>query len=326
MSTLLERLKLAQQKIHEKAAAPAAPPTFAFQGDKHEETSVEKADAAPPAPVQAEQSTEQSAAVQTDSAREQSNGAEAVESAVQSPAAPLKSGFGFRAPAAMPKFTLQATGLRAPGLAPGLVQTETPAAEAPEQQPAPANNVLSALMAHGSGSANALAGFTKKAVTPAAARAVDAGVTYTPEQYLQDVRDLGDAPPADELEETAAHNAALAALVRRAGAEMDRMLNAHMEGLKTDATTSIDVKTLAQLVNITFMRLRTASTAWLLLTLDEQAKVTRALIRLGQLDQQKALARPSQAAKSAAAADAAYTEAALGEELLAGVDLSDFGL
>ena len=181
-------------------------------------------------------------------------------------------------------------------------------------------------MAHGSGSANALAGFTKKAVTPAAARAVDAGVTYTPEQYLQDVRDLGDAPPADELEETAAHNAALAALVRKAGAEMDRMLNAHMEGLKTDATTSIDVKTLAQLVNITFMRLRTASTAWMLLTLDEQAKVTRALIRLGQLDQQKALARPSQAAKSAAAADAAYTEAALGEELLAGVDLSDFGL
>ena len=326
MSTLLERLKLAQQKIHEKAAAPVAPPTFAFQGDKHEETSVEKADAAPPAPVQAEQSTEQSAAVQTNSAREQSHGAEAVETTVHPPAVPLKSGFGFRAPATVPKFTPAATGLRAPGLAPGLVQTETPAAEAPEQQPAPANNVLSALMAHGSGSANALAGFTKKAVTPAAARAVDAGVTYTPEQYLQDVRDLGDAPPADELEETAAHNAALAALVRKAGAEMDRMLTAHMEGLKTDATTSIDVKTLAQLVNITFMRLRTASTAWMLLTLDEQAKVTRALIRLGQLDQQKALARPSQAAKSAAAADAAYTEAALGEELLAGVDLSDFGL
>ena len=314
MSTLLERLKLAQQKIHEKAAAPTTPPTFAFQGDK--------ADAAPPVDVQAEQSAEQSVQVTPSGAGERPNGTEAVESAVQPPAAPLKSGFGFKAPAAVPKFTPAATGFRAPGLA----QAETPAAEASEQQPAPAGNVLSALMAHGSGSANALAGFTKKSVTPAAARAVDAGVTYTPEQYLQDVRDLGDAPPADDLEETAAHNAALAALVRKAGAEMDRMLTAHMEGLQTDATTSIDVKTLAQLVNITFMRLRTASTAWLLLTLDEQAKVTRALIRLGQLDQQKALARPSQAAKSAAAADAAFTEAALGEELLAGVDLSDFGL
>ena len=322
MSTLLERLKLAQQKIHEKAAAPATPPTFAFQGDKHEENRVEKADAAPPVDVQAEQSAEQSVQVTPSGAGEHQNGTEAVESAVQPPTAPLKSGFGFKAPAAVPKFTPAATGFRAPGPA----QAETPVAEASEQQPAPAGNVLSALMAHGSGSANALAGFTKKSVTPAAARAVDAGVTYTPEQYLQDVRDLGDAPPADDLEETAAHNAALAALVRKAGAEMDRMLTAHMEGLQTDATTSIDVKTLAQLVNITFMRLRTASTAWLLLTLDEQAKVTRALIRLGQLDQQKALARPSQAAKSAAAADAAFTEAALGEELLAGVDLSDFGL
>ena len=322
MSTLLERLKLAQQKIHEKAAALTTPPTFAFQGDKHEENRVEKADAAPPVDVQAEQSAEQSVQVTPARAGEQPNGIEAVESVVQPPAAPLKSGFGFKAPAAVPKFTPAATGFRAPGLA----QAETPVAEASEQQPAPAGNVLGALMAHGSGSANALAGFTKKSVTPAAARAVDAGVTYTPEQYLQDVRDLGDAPPADDLEETAAHNAALAALVRKAGAEMDRMLTAHMEGLQTDATTSIDVKTLAQLVNITFMRLRTASTAWLLLTLDEQAKVTRALIRLGQLDQQKALARPSQAAKSAAAADAAFTEAALGEELLAGVDLSDFGL
>lgn len=326
MSTLLERLKLAQQKIHEKAAAPVTPPTFAFQGDKHEETSAEKADAAPPAPVQAEQSTEQSNQVVAPGAGEPQDSAAYVETTAHPPAVPLKSGFGFKAPATVPKFTPAATGLRAPGLAPAGTTANTPAAEASEQQPAPVGNVLSALMAHGSGSANALAGFTKKAVTPAAARAVDAGVTYTPEQYLQDVRDLGDAPPADELEETAAHNAALAALVRRAGAEMDRMLNAHMEGLKTDATTSIDVKTLAQLVNITFMRLRTASTAWMLLTLDEQAKVTRALIRLGQLDQQKALARPSQAAKSAAAADAAYTEAALGEELLAGVDLSDFGL
>ena len=322
MSTLLERLKLAQQKIHEKAAAPATPPTFAFQGDKHEENRVEKADAAPPVDVQAEQSAEQSVQDTPPGAGERPNGSGAVESDVQPPAAPLKSGFGFKAPTAVPKFTPAAAGFRAPGL----VQAETPATEASEQQPASTNNVLSALMAHGSGSANALAGFTKKSVTPAAARAVDAGVTYTPEQYLQDVRDLGDAPPADDLEETAAHNAALAALVRKAGAEMDRMLTAHMEGLQTDATTSIDVKTLAQLVNITFMRLRTASTAWLLLTLDEQAKVTRALIRLGQLDQQKALARPSQAAKSAAAADAAFTEAALGEELLAGVDLSDFGL
>ena len=326
MSTLLERLKLAQQKIHEKAAAPTTPPTFAFQGDKHEENRVEKADAAPPAPVQTEQSTEQSVQVTPSGAGERPNGTEAVESVVQPPTAPLKSGFGFKAPASVPKFTPAVAGFRAPGLTQAEAPAEAPAAEASEQQPAPAGNVLSALMAHGSGSANALAGFTKKSVTPAAARAVDAGVTYTPEQYLQDVRDLGDAPPADDLEETAAHNTALAALVRKAGAEMDRMLTAHMEGLQTDATTSIDVKTLAQLVNITFMRLRTASTAWLLLTLDEQAKVTRALIRLGQLDQQKALARPSQAAKSAAAADAAFTEAALGEELLAGVDLSDFGL
>lgn len=124
---------------------------------------------------------------------------------------------------------------------------------------------------------------------------------YSAQQFLEDIQDLGDAPDAEAHEETAIYTERLAEILRRGSDRLAQLYDATLAGLKTPAAQKASETEIAQIVNLTFMRVKSAPTSWALLTLTEKSAVIKAIRLMARSRNAAAKSRPVRAAQAASA-------------------------
>lgn len=164
--------------------------------------------------------------------------------------------------------------------------------------------------------------------------------TYSPEQMLADLQLIEQDAPADLAEEDAdgaaiaeyteqmaALNAQRAAILTKGANTIEEIFQGQMSDLQYASATDQSMATVASIVTLTFLRLKSAPNAWALMELADQAKVIAGMramaIKRNSIVSKK---KPKEAAAMSEALDAmaALPESESLDALMGGFDLDGF--
>lgn len=117
-------------------------------------------------------------------------------------------------------------------------------------------------------------------VHPAAAAAVEAGEVYSAAQMLEELQALDANFNAEEADHAALEqlDKQRAAVLARGAAEIERQFAQHMRDLQiTGIAADPAVAAVAQIVKLTFMRVKSAPSAWAFMALQDKASVIKGM-------------------------------------------------
>ena len=119
----------------------------------------------------------------------------------------------------------------------------------------------------------------KPAITPAAQEATNVGERYTAEQMLADLQAEDDQEWADEDDPEAAklRDEARAAILRKGTATITEIFREELADLEMSQASDYALKEMAQIVKLTFLRVKSAPNAYAYMSLEERAPLMRAM-------------------------------------------------
>lgn len=163
-----------------------------------------------------------------------------------------------------------------------------------------------------------LAMLGKADVTDAAKSAIQAGQSYSPEEFLQEWNQL-DADDDSTIDDRTV-------LLRKACAEIQRLYEHEVEGLRTGAANDLSIVELSQLIKLTFIRVKDSPAAWAMLDRTDKSAVVKAIIAMATKRNSAVKSRkPKDAAAMSASLDAAGDPAVDAvADAFAGIDFGDF--
>ena len=283
MTSLIERLKAANAAKHQQAVQPAEP-----------------APAAPPVIIGID-----AAAPAAD---------ETVEHVQPVPEAPEKPAVSLT----MPVLRRRAAGALVPPpppppapIEPDVVQETLNNAVAAPKITLPAN-----LQAFKNASAARLAS-AMQAVTPSVRAAVTSGESYSPQDFLNDMKAIEEEPLEDgDLEGLEVRNKERAAVLVKGFNELQRIFDEELAHLATPQAPAPVITRLSQIVKLSFMRIKEAPGAYAFISLEDKAKLINALRAMADKRQ-----TATKSKKKMEAADYSNGEDAITKE--SGVVMSD---
>lgn len=148
---------------------------------------------------------------------------------------------------------------------------------------------------------------------------------YSVDQYLEDWKELPDAPDDPDQQDIADFNAARADLIRRACARIDQIFKTELAGLSVAQANDYSTTEIANLVKLTFLRVKEAPGAYAVLDLEDRAQLIKGMRAMAAKRNAAVKSRkPSEAKELSAAMEAmGITEETTD---FAGFDLTQFGV
>lgn len=149
----------------------------------------------------------------------------------------------------------------------------------PPKRSAPAlGGALGALKSASAARAAAPVAPAMTGINPEARTAVEAGVSYSAEDMLEDLNSI-EAETWDEEDERdiKARDEARAEVLRKGCEALDQIYETHMASLQTGTTSDFTVAEMARIVKLTFLRVKSAPNAYAMLDLEDRAKLLKAM-------------------------------------------------
>lgn len=141
-------------------------------------------------------------------------------------------------------------------------------------------------------------------VTAAAATCVDAGESYSPEQFFEEWNELDDEirrhPDGAEIDaaEMQVFTERRADLLRKVCARIEEIFVTELNHLSVEKASDFAIKELSQMIKLTFMRVQDAPAAYAMLVKKDRAKLIKGMRAMAAKRNAAVKSRPPQAAKA----------------------------
>jgi hypothetical protein len=164
-------------------------------------------------------------------------------------------------------------------------------------------------------------------ITPAATAAVATGrEVYTAADFIQDWDELPEInDESDENDIKSLENDRLS-LLTKATAELHAIFDNELRGLSVERANDFSLKSMAELVQVTMLRIKDAPTAWALLDKRSKSAVVSAIRAMSAKRNSSAKSQKPQAAKALSAAQHAMQTAGISDDALASLMSGGFDI